>query len=208
MSHNCHPPFCPSLSVPVASRLAFEFQSAQDALLCLFEGDGSEGGGGVSSGNWSCFAIRIQRDQWAAHVRLVGAFSGGHEALTAARGANPALHSSHIAFPPLVILLTPRTQAAQSITASPSFSFHRLPRSRPAADSSSGQPLPAFHLSTLRLMLASSFSVNPPNTSVCVIVLDSSWWRGYLARPSWYRAKGLLSTYLQPQTSVLSIFSL
>lgn len=40
MSHNCHPPFCPSLSMPVASRLAFEFQSALDALLCLFEGDG------------------------------------------------------------------------------------------------------------------------------------------------------------------------
>lgn len=47
----------------------------------------------------------------------------------------------------------------------------------------------------------------PPNTSMCVIVLDSSWWRGYLARPSWYWAKGLLSMYLQPQTLVLSIFS-
>lgn len=67
----------------------------------------------------------------------------------------------------------------------PSSSF--LP---PCADSSSGQPLPAFHLSTLRLKLASSFSVNPPNTSMCVIVLDSSWWWGYLARPSWYWAKG------------------
>lgn len=43
MSHNCHPPFRPSLSVPVASRPAFEFQSALDTLLCLFEGDGLDG---------------------------------------------------------------------------------------------------------------------------------------------------------------------
>lgn len=126
----------------------------------------------------------------------------GHKALTAARRANSALHSSHIALAPVAILLMRRTQAVQSITASPSFSSPRLPPS----DSSSGQPLPAFHLSTLRLMLASSFSVSPP-TPQCVIVLDSSWWRGYLARLSWYWAKGLLSMYLQPQTSVLSIFS-
>lgn len=151
----------------------------------------------------------IRRDQWAAHRRLVCVFSGGRRALTAARGATPALHSSHIVLPPIAVLLATRTQAAQSITASPSSSpssFHCPPPS----DSSSGQPLPAFHLSTLRLMLASSFSVTPPpppNTSMCVIVLDSSWCRGYLARLSWYWAKGLLSMYLQPHKLVLSIFS-
>ena len=76
MSHNCSPPpFCPSLSMPVALRLAFEFQSAWDALLCLFEGDGSDGALEVVTG---CVCqSHIQRDQWAAHWRLVGAFSGG-----------------------------------------------------------------------------------------------------------------------------------
>lgn len=47
----------------------------------------------------------------------------------------------------------------------------------------------------------------PPNTSTCVIVLDSSWWWGYSVCSSWYWGKGLLSMYLQCQTLVLSIFS-
>lgn len=47
----------------------------------------------------------------------------------------------------------------------------------------------------------------PPNTSMCVIVLDSSWWWGYSVCSSWYWGKGLLSIYLQCQTLVLSIFS-
>lgn len=90
MSHNCHPPFRPSLSVPVASRPAFEFQSALDTLLCLFEGDGLDGGVSRSS-NWLCVCqSNIQRDQWAAQWRLVGVFSGGHTSLTDARRANSA----------------------------------------------------------------------------------------------------------------------
>lgn len=109
--------------MPVASRLTFEFQSALDTLLCLFEGDGLDRVLVVVTGR--VCQSNIQCDQWAAHWRLVGAFSGGHKAVTAARGANPTLHSSHIALPPLVILLTTRTQAVQSITALPSFSFLR-----------------------------------------------------------------------------------
>lgn len=78
-------------------------------------------GEGVSSSNWLCVCqSNIQCDQWAAHRRLVWCVLRGHRALTAARGANPALHSPHIVLPPLVILLTTRTQAVQSITASPS----------------------------------------------------------------------------------------
>lgn len=65
---------------------------------------------------------------------------------------------------------------------------------------SSGQTLPALHSSTLCLMLASSFSVNPPNTSMDVIVLDSSWWRACMARPSRWRTKGALCVYLRSQT--------
>lgn len=94
MSNNCHPPFCPSLSVPVASRLAFEFQSALAALLCLFEGDGSVRVLVVVTG---CVCqSNIQCDQWAAHWRLVWRVLMGYTALTAARGANPAaiLHTS------------------------------------------------------------------------------------------------------------------
>lgn len=61
--------------MPVASRLAFEFQSASDALLCLFEGDGSDRVLEVVTG---CVCqSNIQRDQWAAHWRLGCAFSGG-----------------------------------------------------------------------------------------------------------------------------------
>ncbi|CAB1422841.1 unnamed protein product, partial [Pleuronectes platessa] len=71
--------------------------------------------------------------------------SRGHKALTAARGANSALHPSHTVLPPIVILSTTRTQAAQSITASPSSSsssssFLCCP---PPSDSSSALPLKA-----------------------------------------------------------------
>lgn len=93
MSHNCHPPFRPSLSVPVASRPAFEFQSALDTLLCLFEGDGLDGVSVVVVTDCVCVCqSNIQRDQWAAQWRLVGVFSGGHMSLTDARRANSAPH--------------------------------------------------------------------------------------------------------------------
>lgn len=62
--------------MPVASRLAFEFQSALDALLCLFEGDGSDRVLVVVVAGCVCQS-NIQCDQWAAHWRLVCAFSGG-----------------------------------------------------------------------------------------------------------------------------------
>lgn len=78
------PPFCPSLSVPVASRLAFEFQSALDALLCLFEGDGLDRLLAVVSG---CVRqSNIHCDPWAAHWRIGWCVLRGHKALTAARG--------------------------------------------------------------------------------------------------------------------------
>lgn len=70
-------------------------------------------------------------------------------------------------------------------------------------DSSSGQPLPAFHLSTRRVMWAPSLSVN---TSMCVIVLDWSRRGACWARPSWYRVKEHLFMNPQPQTLISSIF--
>lgn len=112
----------------------------------------------------------------------------------------------------------------------PSFFTHRPPSPRHPRNKNTGStinnsltlllfPLP----SPLRLLLWSAvpcfpfintvFDVGfiilcqPPNTSMCVIVLDSSWWCGYSARPSWYWAEGLPPMYLQPQTGVLSIFS-
>lgn len=121
----------------------------------------------------------------------------GHKALTAARGANPALHSSHIALPPLVILLTRRTQAVQSITVSLPSPLRLLLWSA----------APCFPFINTVFDVGFIILCQPPNTSMCVIVLDSSQWRGYLARLSWYWAKGLLSMYLPPQISVLSIFS-
>lgn len=139
------PPRCPCLGA-CGVRLLSEFQSAQATLL--FIGGGRDGGGGGLAGATGCVCqSHIQRDRRSAHRWLVGAVSGGHEALTAARGANPALHSSHVAVSPFIIRLMRRTQAAQSISAR-AFSFYRPPPS----SSSSGQPLPPFHLSTVRLM--------------------------------------------------------
>lgn len=139
--------------------------------------------------------MRVNQKRSVTNGQLIGGcVLRGHKALTAARGANLAFHSSH---PPIAVLLTMRTRAVQSITASAIFSFHRPPPS----DSHFGQPLPAFHLSTLRLMLASSFSVRPP-TPRCLIALDSSQWHDYLTCPSWYWAKGQLSMYSQNQALV------
>ena len=146
---------------------------------------------------------QTRRDQWAAHWRLVGVFSGGHEA----RGTN----------------CCPRGKLCpSSFTHCPP--SHRHPPHNENTGSTINNSLTLLLLllpllpSPLRLLLWSAapcfpfintvFDVGfiilcqPPNTSMCVIVLDSSWWRGYLARLDWYRAKGLLSMCLQPQTLV------
>lgn len=66
----------------------------------------------------------------------------------------------------------------------------------PSSNTSSGQPLPARHLSTLCLMLASSFFVSPLSTTMCVIVLDLSWWMGDLVWPCWLRTKQIYFMYV------------
>lgn len=66
----------------------------------------------------------------------------------------------------------------------------------PSYNTSSGQPLPACHLSTLCLMLASSFFVSPLSTTMCVIVLDLSWWLGDLVWPCWLWTKQIYFMYV------------
>lgn len=144
----------------------------------------------------------IQCDQWAAHRRLVGVFSGGTCFNCCPRGEPypPFFTHRHCSphHPPhnentgstinnsLTLLLLPPPSPLRLLlwSATPCFPFINT----------------VFDVGFIILC-------QPPNTSMCVIVLDSSWWRGYLDRPSWYWAKGLLSVYLQPQTLVLSIFN-
>lgn len=83
---------------------------------------------GVSSSNWLCVSIKYSVWPMGSSLEASLCVLRGRKTLTAARGANPALHSSHIALPPL---LTTSTQAVQSITASPSFSSPALPLPTP-----------------------------------------------------------------------------
>lgn len=135
------PPSCHPCLRACGVKLLFEFQSAQGTLL--FIGRGGWASQGVSRSDW--LRVSIKYSAWPTRTPPVALRR--HKALTAAHGANPALHSSHVAFPPFIIRLMRRTQAAQSISALP-VSFYRPPPS----SSFSGQPLPPFHLSTLRLM--------------------------------------------------------
>lgn len=148
-----HPLSAVPVSAPVASSSFLNFNQP-GVQCCLLEGGWASRG--VTSSDW--LRVSIKYSAWPTHSPPVARWCilRRHEALTAARGADPALHSSHVAVSPFIIRLMRRTQAVQSISASP-FSFYRPPPS----SSSSGQPLPALHLSTLRLMWASSFSVSP-----------------------------------------------
>lgn len=154
MSHNCPPPPLPVTVYACGVEARLWISISLGCIVVFIWGGWFRWG--VRSSNWLCVSIKYSAWPMGSLLEASLCVLRGHDTLTAARGANPALHSSHIALPPLVILAT-RTQAVQSITASPSFSFHCPPPS----DSSSGQPFPAFHLSTLCLMLASSFFVSP-----------------------------------------------
>lgn len=135
------------VSLPVASGSFLNFN--QPEVHCCVLGGGGDGQARVLLGVTGCACqSSIERGRCAAHRWLLGGFFGG-----TCPPSLPSLPPSHVAVSPFIIRLRRRTQAAQSISALP-FSFDRPPPS----SFSSGQPLPAFHLSALRWMQASSFS--------------------------------------------------
>lgn len=118
------PPPLPAIpvSLPVASSSSLNFNQP-GVHCCLLEGGWA--GRGVSGRDWLRASIKYSARPVAACCVL-----RRRRALSTARGANPALHSSHVAVPPFIIRLTRRRQAVQSISAFP-FSFYRPPPAAP-----------------------------------------------------------------------------
>lgn len=172
VSHR-HPLSAIPVSAPVASSSFLNFNQP-GVHCCLLEG------GWASPGDTSSDWLRasIKYSAWPMHSPPVARWCilRRHKALTAACGANPALHSSHVAVSPFIIRLMRRTQAVQSISASP-FSFYRPPPFHLLLWSAA----PCFSFINTAFDVGLILLCRSSNTATCVIVLDLSRCQGYLA---------------------------
>lgn len=121
----------------------------------------------------------IQRDQWAAQWRLVGVFSGGAHVFNRCPQGElcPSLLQLTGATLPSSSSSFHNTNAGGAINNGLTLLLLLAPYLPPAPTS-----LLCFLSISTVFDVASSFSVIPPDTLMCVIVLDLSWWHSYLAQ--------------------------